>query len=447
MPNARWGVRVRRAERAPTEIVRTETFSDEVVVEARKHCLHSRQLHADPSQMSRPAKIGPQTCTHCQKGVATVGGTRVTTIDEYQQRCEKLFVAGGNAAVRRTAQAGLDELGPGPDLYCWLALGHAAEDDDEHDDHAEEAFRAGLVLDGDHLGLLAGYAELCLRADAFEYPGRAARAVPLSKRLKQLAPQSAEADRLEAAEHWARSGYWDDLRMRAAAAAVVGRDTEAQARALAVDLRHGDEAATRGMDIEDRDAVVRAATLKALSAPWNAPARILGRHRTTAWVLSGILCLLTNTVLRQTGVIDTFSAWGFLWALPVPVVDRGSPLSADKLRRSTSPPSKQRSASGVERTDAFSAFRASSLGRCPTEVDAGQTCLLQVACAEAVRCTRMGRGPWAVRELGGPARAGPRRLSDDTGHQAHHGPGTNASSRRRSSAHGALQAVQRPYRR
>ncbi|MDH6546169.1 hypothetical protein M2162_000266 [Streptomyces sp. SAI-041] len=43
VPNARWGVRVRRAERAPTEIVRTETFSDEVAVEACKHCLHRRQ--------------------------------------------------------------------------------------------------------------------------------------------------------------------------------------------------------------------------------------------------------------------------------------------------------------------------------------------------------------------------------------------------------------------
>jgi len=246
----------------------------------------------------------------------------VTTIDEYQRRCEQMFVAGGNGAVRRAAQAGLDELGASPDLYCWLALGHAAEDDDEHDDYAEEAFRAGLALDGDHLGLLAGYAELCLRADSFEYPGRAARAVTLAKHLKHLAPQSAEADALAAAERWARRGYWDDLRMRAAAAAVAGRDTEAQARALAVDLRHGDEAAPMDMDVEDRDAVVRAASLKALSGPWHAPVRFLGRHRTTVWALSGILCFLTNTVLRQTGVVDSFSAWGFLWALPVFVVDR-----------------------------------------------------------------------------------------------------------------------------
>ncbi|MFF9207612.1 MULTISPECIES: hypothetical protein [unclassified Streptomyces] len=50
--------------------------------------------------------------------------------------------------------------------------------------------------------------------------------------------------------------------------------------------------------------------------------RFLGRHRTTVWALSGILCFLTDTVLRQTGVVASFGAWGFLWALPALVVDR-----------------------------------------------------------------------------------------------------------------------------
>lgn len=103
---------------------------------------------------------------------------------------------------------------------------------------ALEAFRAGLALDSDHPGPLVGYAEACLRADSFEYPGRAAQAVTLSRRLKELAPRS-EAERLAGAERWARRGYWDELRMQAAARAVVGRDTEAQARALADDLRLG----------------------------------------------------------------------------------------------------------------------------------------------------------------------------------------------------------------
>ncbi|WP_328684434.1 hypothetical protein [Streptomyces sp. NBC_00343] len=250
--------------------------------------------------------------------------SRTTTIDVYQDRCEQLFLAGGDAAVRRAAQEGLDELGPRADLYCWLALGHAVEDDDDHDDRAEEAFRAGLALDGDHLGLLAGYAELCLRADAFEYPGRAARASVLSRRLTESAPESAEAEQPAAVERWARRGYWEDIRMRAVVGALQGRDTEAQARALAEDLRQrdGDDASTRGAEPLDRAATVRATTLEALSGSWNAPVRLLGRYRTAAWGVSLILCFATNTTLRRTGVVDHFSLWGYLWLIPVLIVDR-----------------------------------------------------------------------------------------------------------------------------
>ncbi|MFJ3656833.1 hypothetical protein ACIPPR_26430 [Streptomyces nigra] len=243
----------------------------------------------------------------------------MTTIDAYQERCEQLFGAGGNAAVRRAAQEGLDEHGPHPDLYCWLALGHAAEDEDDHDDRAEEAFRTGLALDGDHLGLLAGYAELCLRADAFDHPGRAARARVLARRLDELAPDSPEAAQVAAAERWERRSYLDEVRMAAATAAVV-HATEIQARTLEADLRQG--TAVPEEDTVDRDAIVRAATLEALSGPWNAPVRFLGRHRTAAWTICGILCVLTNTVLRQTGVVDSFSLWGALWAVPLLIVDR-----------------------------------------------------------------------------------------------------------------------------
>ncbi|MFE3517227.1 hypothetical protein [Streptomyces sp. NPDC059166] len=244
------------------------------------------------------------------------------TCESYQERCEQLFLAGGNAAVRRAAQEGLDELGPLADLYCWLALGHAVEDDDDHDDQAETAFRAGLALDGNHFGLLAGYAELCLRADAFEYPGRAARAVQLSRRLKELAPLSEEAAKLAAAERWARRGYWEDIRMQAVLRATAGRDTEAQARALAEDLAQGRGPAAPDADIADRDTAVRAATMAALSGPWNAPVRVLGRHRTAAWSVCFILCFLTNTLLRQTGVVTSFSVWGWGWMVPLLLVDR-----------------------------------------------------------------------------------------------------------------------------
>ncbi|MGW7613192.1 hypothetical protein ACWGKW_39335 [Streptomyces sp. NPDC054766] len=246
----------------------------------------------------------------------------MTGVEACQDRCEQLFLAGGNAAVRRAAQEGLDEFGPQADLFCWLALGHAAEDDDDHDDYAERAFRAGLSLDSSHLGLLAGYAELCLRADSFEYPGRAARAVTLSQRLKELAPESAEAQQLAAAERWSRRGYWDDIRMKAAAGAVAERDTEAQARALAQDLAHGSDASVRDADLIDRDTAVRAATLAALSGPWNAPTRLLGRHRTTAWSVCFVLCFATNTLLRQTGLVNSFSVWGWVWLVPLLLVDR-----------------------------------------------------------------------------------------------------------------------------
>ncbi|MGW3555995.1 hypothetical protein ACWDNT_01240 [Streptomyces sp. NPDC000963] len=248
----------------------------------------------------------------------------MTTLDTYETRCEQLFLAGGNAAVRRAAQEGLDALGPQADLYCWLALGHAAEDEDDHDDLAEEAFRAGLALDRDHLGLLAGYAELCLRADGFDHPGRAARAVELSRRLKELAPDSAEADRLAAAERWARRGYWEDLRMAAAEGRLAAGRTQEQARALADDLADGAAAvrAAEAADPTDRAAAVRAATAEALAGPRNAPVRFLGRHRGAIWVLSGCLALVTNQLLRQAGIAGAFSPWGYLWMLPVLLVDR-----------------------------------------------------------------------------------------------------------------------------
>ncbi|WP_225799226.1 hypothetical protein [Streptomyces sp. NK15101] len=257
----------------------------------------------------------------------------MTTLDSYGDRCERLFLAGGTAAVRRAAQEGLDELGPHPDLYCWLALGHVAEDEDDHDDAAEKAFRAGLALDADHLGLLAGYAELCLRADGFDHPGRAARAAALSRRVKELDPGSAESDRVTAVERWARRGYWDDLRMNVAREAVASRESHAttvtQARALTDALAKDGTGtalaaarAAEAADPVDREAAVRATTLEALAGPWNAPVRILGRHRPAAWAVSVLLAFVTNQLLRQTGVVDSFSVWGYAWLVPVLLVDR-----------------------------------------------------------------------------------------------------------------------------
>ncbi|MET9374368.1 hypothetical protein ACFYV5_07855 [Streptomyces sp. NPDC003035] len=243
------------------------------------------------------------------------------------ERCEQLFLAGGKAAVRRAAQEGLDALGPTADLYCWLAVGHAAEDEDDHDDRAEEAYRAGLRLDPDHLGLLAGYTELCLRADGFEYPGRAARAVALTARIKALAPESAEAQRVESAHRWHDRGYWEDIRFQVARAGVTSRVAEEQSTDLAHVLRRGGERDARAAVAayvaavpEDRRAAVLAATLDTLSGPWNTPVRFLARHRAAVWSVSFLLANATNYLLSATRVVD-ISLWGWLWMLPMALVE------------------------------------------------------------------------------------------------------------------------------
>ncbi|WP_327708754.1 hypothetical protein OG912_07905 [Streptomyces sp. NBC_00464] len=252
----------------------------------------------------------------------------MTTVDEYNERCEQLFLAGGLGAVRRAARQGLDDVGPHADLYCWLAVAHASEDEDDHDTEAERAFRKGLALEADHLGLLAGYGELCLRSDAFEYPGRANRAVRLTRRLEELAPDSAQNAQLRQAHRWAARSYWDDLRMAAARGAVKRQAVEVQAGDVADALRTQNiqgaraqvAAATQAWP-EDRRTAVLAATLEALSGPGNAPLRWIARHRGWVWAASVTLSALTGALLRLTGVVNGFGPWGLLWMLPMLVAD------------------------------------------------------------------------------------------------------------------------------
>ncbi len=247
----------------------------------------------------------------------------MTTLDTYETRCEQLFLEGGNAAVRRTAQEGLDALGPQADLYCWLALGHAAEDEDDHDDRAEEAFRVGLALDRDHLGLLAGYAELCLRADGFDHPGRAARAVVLSRRLKELAPApprptGSPPPSAGPAGATGRTCGWRpsrEARRRADAGAGPGPRRRPRRRGRRRPRRRGRRPHRPRGGRTGRDR-------RGARGPRNAPVRFLGRHRGVIWVLSGCLALVTNQLLRQAGIAGAFSPWGYLWMLPVLLVDR-----------------------------------------------------------------------------------------------------------------------------
>ncbi|MFE1231186.1 hypothetical protein [Streptomyces sp. NPDC059442] len=276
-----------------------------------------------------PAAVLPAGAEPEGRGPEDRAEPAVDPAAEYVERCERLFLAGGRAAVRRTAQEGIDRIGPTADLYCWLGIGHADEDEDDHDDAAEAAFRAGLRLDPDHLGLLAAYTELCLRADAFCHPGRADRAVGLTARIKALAPESPQAERVEAAHRWHRRGYWEDIRLQAARAAVTSRAVEEQGADLAHALRKGGDprlhaaaGAHAAAGPDGRRAAVLAATLEILSGPGQAPVRFLARYRTAAWVVSVMLSFVTNFTLRETGVVDSFSLWGWLWLVPMLLVDR-----------------------------------------------------------------------------------------------------------------------------
>ncbi|MGW2655146.1 hypothetical protein ACWC1D_16050 [Streptomyces sp. NPDC001478] len=100
------------------------------------------------------------------------------------------------AEARLRAEAALEEHGPDAVLYELLGRAHVAEDEDDHDDEAERVYRRGLEHFPDDLGLLAAYAELCLRSDPLDRPGRSARGPALADRIIALAPDSPQALRV-----------------------------------------------------------------------------------------------------------------------------------------------------------------------------------------------------------------------------------------------------------
>ncbi|MFI6898631.1 hypothetical protein ACIBM4_31410 [Streptomyces sp. NPDC050256] len=101
------------------------------------------------------------------------------------------------ADARAQATAALERYGPDPLLYTLLGRAHAAENEDDHDDEAERAYRRGLGTFPDDLGLLTAYAELCLESDALDRPGRHARGPGLVARVGELAPGSTNVLRLD----------------------------------------------------------------------------------------------------------------------------------------------------------------------------------------------------------------------------------------------------------
>ncbi|MFE4663656.1 hypothetical protein ACFRI7_02365 [Streptomyces sp. NPDC056716] len=249
------------------------------------------------------------------------------TVHDYALRCEELFALGGYAQVRAAAGQGLAEAGPDPVLQRWLGLAHAAEEDDDHDAEAEAVYKEGLRRRPDDLGLLVSYLELCLRADAWENPGRKKRAESLKVRIAELAPPgSPEAQQVEAAMGWAGRGYWEDIRAetdrahaerdaRASLSADVGRAVSDAAPAAAhpEDLRAAEVAAAHP---EDLRAAEVAAALEVLSGPWNAPLRLVQRYRVASYAAAIVLAIVTNKVLVGSGAVS-FSVWGWLWYLPL----------------------------------------------------------------------------------------------------------------------------------
>ncbi|MFF7140686.1 hypothetical protein ACFZB5_05540 [Streptomyces nodosus] len=240
---------------------------------------------------------------------------------QYVERCSELFAVGGYAGVRAAAEAGLEEFGPDPVLFRWLGQAHVAEDEDDHDREAEAAYRKGLALAPDDLGLLVSYWELCLRSDSFEYPERARRAVVLQERIEELAPPgSAERERVDDATGWAGRGYWDDLN----AGAARGQTQEAAVAEQSVMVTDALRRAARGEPGEDPGEDLRAAELAAavelLQGARNAPLRLLLAHRGEAYALTFIASFGLNKALVWSGVQD-FSLWGWLFWVPVLVAE------------------------------------------------------------------------------------------------------------------------------
>ncbi|THA77670.1 hypothetical protein E6R60_09050 [Streptomyces sp. A0642] len=120
-------------------------------------------------------------------------------LESAAERAQAALLGGRLAAARGAAEGALKQCGPSPALYAVLGRAHAAEDEDDHDDRAETVYRSGLAAFPDDPDLLAGYAELCLRSDPFDRPARHGRGPGLVERLREVAPGSPQALRLEQA--------------------------------------------------------------------------------------------------------------------------------------------------------------------------------------------------------------------------------------------------------
>ncbi|MFI6939213.1 tetratricopeptide repeat protein [Streptomyces sp. NPDC050418] len=211
------------------------------------------------------------------------------------ERAQMLLRAGELGAARREAQAALDAYGPDAGLYLVLGRAHAAEDEDDHDRHAERAYRTGLDAFPDHLDLLAAYAEFGRAGDAMEEPGRVARGKAAADRVRELAPGSPQARELDGP---ARTGT-----ARRPGAAAVQRHDARMALAEGVDARTAAGQAAQAADAwpYDRRLAVRAETLAALARP----GAVLARARVRApYLYAAAVAVLGSALALGVPALD-----------------------------------------------------------------------------------------------------------------------------------------------
>ncbi|MBB4984019.1 tetratricopeptide repeat protein [Streptomyces nymphaeiformis] len=214
-----------------------------------------------------------------------------------------LIAAGRLAEAREVAETALETDGPEPTLLLVVARAHMAEDEDDHDDDAERVFRRALDLFPDHVDLLAGYAELCLRSDALDRPGRHARGPVLLERLRELAPDSPQLLRATASTSVLATAV-----AKGPSAALVQSLDLLQALTTAASPEAAEKDARRRAALApyDRRLAVLDATLTALARPGRAPLRLLVRRRPEYLFLAQ---LTVAVLLLARHVLGPFPLW------------------------------------------------------------------------------------------------------------------------------------------